>query len=76
MRQGNDAGTQYRSAIYTTTPAQKKFADASRDAYAKSLAAEGYGAITSEIREAPEFFYAEDYHCLLYTSLRTLAHML
>jgi peptide-methionine (S)-S-oxide reductase len=62
MRQGNDAGTQYRSAIYTTTPAQKKFADASRDAYAKSLAAEGYGAITSEIREAPEFFYAEDYH--------------
>jgi peptide-methionine (S)-S-oxide reductase len=62
MRQGNDAGTQYRSAIYATTPEQKKRAEAARDAYAKSLADEGYGAITTEIREAPEFFYAEDYH--------------
>jgi peptide-methionine (S)-S-oxide reductase len=62
MRQGNDAGTQYRSAIYTTTPAQNAAALTSRDAYAKALAAKGYGAITTEIREAPPFYFAEDYH--------------
>jgi peptide-methionine (S)-S-oxide reductase len=62
MRQGNDVGTQYRSAVYWTSPAQKKLAEASRDAYAKMLGKAGLGAITTEIREAPEFYYAEDYH--------------
>ncbi|HVY38602.1 MAG TPA: peptide-methionine (S)-S-oxide reductase MsrA [Polyangia bacterium] len=62
MRQGNDAGTQYRSAIYTHGPAQLRAAEASRDAYARVLAAEGYGPITTEIREAPPFYYAEDDH--------------
>ena len=62
MRQGNDVGTQYRSGIYTTTPAQKAAAEASKDAYAKALAAKGYGPVTTEIREAPEFYFAEDYH--------------
>ena len=62
MRQGNDAGTQYRSAIYATTPEQAKLAEASRAAYQAELAKAGHGAITTEIREAPEFYYAEDYH--------------
>jgi peptide-methionine (S)-S-oxide reductase len=62
MRQGNDAGTQYRSAIYTYGEEQRKKAEASRDAYQKALAAAGHGAITTEIREAPELYYAEDYH--------------
>ena len=62
MRQGNDVGTQYRSAIYTFNDAQKKAAEASRDAYQKSLTAAGHGKITTEIKDAPEFFYAEDYH--------------
>jgi peptide-methionine (S)-S-oxide reductase len=62
MRQGNDAGTQYRSAIYWTTEAQRKAAEASRDAYQKVLAQAGHGAITTELRQAPEFYYAEDYH--------------
>ncbi len=62
MRQGNDVGTQYRSAIYWTSPAQKSLAEASRDAYAKMLTKAGLGAITTEIRQAPEFYYAEDYH--------------
>jgi peptide-methionine (S)-S-oxide reductase len=62
MRQGNDVGTQYRSAIYTTTPAQAKAAEASRAAYEKALGAARFGAITTEIREAPPFYYAEDYH--------------
>jgi peptide-methionine (S)-S-oxide reductase len=62
MRQGNDAGTQYRSAIYTTTPEQAKLAEASRIAYEAELAKAGHGAITTEIREAPELYYAEDYH--------------
>jgi len=62
MRQGNDIGTQYRSAIYWTNPAQKKPAEDSRDAYAKMLAKAGLGAVTTEIREAPAFYYAEDYH--------------
>jgi peptide-methionine (S)-S-oxide reductase len=62
MRQGNDVGTQYRSAIYTYNDAQKKAALASRDAYQQSLTAERYGSITTEIADAPEFFYAEEYH--------------
>ena len=62
MRQGNDVGTQYRSAIYWTSPAQKKLAEDSRDAYAKMLAKAALGAVTTEIREAPAFYYAEDYH--------------
>jgi peptide-methionine (S)-S-oxide reductase len=62
MRQGNDVGTQYRSAIYVTSPAQKKLAEASRAAYEDALRAKGFGAVTTEIREAPAFYYAEDYH--------------
>jgi peptide-methionine (S)-S-oxide reductase len=62
MRQGNDVGTQYRSAIYTYSPAQQKAAESSRDAYQEVLTAAGYGPITTEIREAPAFYYAEDYH--------------
>ncbi len=62
MRQGNDAGTQYRSGIYATTDAQKKLAEASRDAYQAELTKSGYGEITTEILDAPPFYYAEDYH--------------
>jgi peptide-methionine (S)-S-oxide reductase len=62
MRQGNDVGTQYRSAIYVTTPAQKKAAEASRQAYEAALKAKGHSAITTEIADAPAFYYAEDYH--------------
>ncbi len=62
MRQGNDSGTQYRSGIYTTTPAQKAAALASRDVYAKALAAKNYNPITTEIIDAPTFYFAEDYH--------------
>ena len=62
MRQGNDAGTQYRSAIYTYGPEQLKAAQASKEAFQKGLQKAGFGTITTEIREAPEFFYAEDYH--------------
>jgi peptide-methionine (S)-S-oxide reductase len=62
MRQGNDVGTQYRSAIYTYSEAQQRAAEASRDAYQEALARAGYGSITTEIREAPPFYYAEAYH--------------
>lgn len=62
MRQGNDIGTQYRSAIYATSDAQLAAAEASRDAFAGALARAGHGAITTEIRRAPDFFYAEAYH--------------
>jgi peptide-methionine (S)-S-oxide reductase len=62
MRQGNDVGTQYRSAIYTYSPDQQKAAESSRDAYQEVLTAAGHGPITTEIREAPPFYYAEDYH--------------
>jgi peptide-methionine (S)-S-oxide reductase len=62
MRQGNDVGTQYRSAIYCHSPAQRELAQASRDAYQRVLTAAGYGAITTEIADAPPFYYAEDYH--------------
>jgi peptide-methionine (S)-S-oxide reductase len=62
MRQGNDAGTQYRSAIYSYGEQQQQKATASREAYQKALAAAGHREITTEIREAPEFYYAEEYH--------------
>jgi len=62
MRQGNDAGTQYRSGIYCTTPEQRAAAEASRDAFAPRLRAAGYGPITTEILDTPEFYFAEDYH--------------
>jgi peptide-methionine (S)-S-oxide reductase len=62
MRQGNDVGTQYRSAIYVYGAAQRAAAEASRDAYQKRLAAAGFGPITTDIAAAPEFYYAEDYH--------------
>ncbi len=62
MRQGNDTGTQYRSGIYWTTEAQRAVAEASKAAFAKQLSAAGYGAITTEILPAPEFYFAEDYH--------------
>jgi peptide-methionine (S)-S-oxide reductase len=61
-RQGNDLGTQYRSAIYTFDAAQAGAAEASRRAYEERLRAAGYGKITTEIRPAPPFYYAEDYH--------------
>ncbi len=62
MRQGNDVGTQYRSAIYCVDDAQRRAAERSRAAYQKQLATAGYGPITTEIAPAPEFYYAEDYH--------------
>jgi peptide-methionine (S)-S-oxide reductase len=62
MRQGNDIGTQYRSMIVACTPNQKRLAFASRDAYQTVLNRKGYGQITTEIRDAAEFFYAEPYH--------------
>src|SRR5215218_3261548 len=62
MRQGNDIGTQYRSAIYVQSPEQEKAAAATRDAYQERLSAAGYGEITTEIAPLGEFFYAEDYH--------------
>jgi peptide-methionine (S)-S-oxide reductase len=62
MRQGNDIGTQYRSAIYTFNPAQRAAATASLRAYQAGLTAAGRGKITTEIVDAPEFYYAEDYH--------------
>ncbi|MCP3959450.1 MAG: peptide-methionine (S)-S-oxide reductase MsrA [bacterium] len=62
MRQGNDHGTQYRSGIYTTSGAQRAAAEASRDAYQQQLTAAGYGEITTEILDAPELYYAEEYH--------------
>ena len=62
MRQGNDTGTQYRSAVYTMSVEQKKAAEASRAAYQDRLTAAGYDRITTEIADAPPFYYAEDYH--------------
>jgi peptide-methionine (S)-S-oxide reductase len=62
MRQGNDVGTQYRSAIYATTPEQKRRAQASRAAYQQALERAGGSTISTEIAEAPPFYYAEDYH--------------
>jgi peptide-methionine (S)-S-oxide reductase len=62
MRQGGDTGTQYRSAIYAYGPRQLESAKASQDGYQRKLKAAGYGEITTEIAEAPEFYFAEDYH--------------
>jgi peptide-methionine (S)-S-oxide reductase len=62
MRQGNDVGTQYRSGIYTFTPEQRKAAEASKAMYATELANKRYGAISTEIVDAPAFYFAEDYH--------------
>jgi peptide-methionine (S)-S-oxide reductase len=62
MRQGNDAGTQYRSGIYVFDENQRKAAEASKAAYGEALAARGYGPITTEILEAGPFYFAEDYH--------------
>ncbi|MGJ8621681.1 MAG: peptide-methionine (S)-S-oxide reductase MsrA [Yoonia sp.] len=62
MRQGNDAGTQYRSGIYTYSAAQKEAAESSKNAFAPRLSQAGYGAITTEIVDAPTFYFAEDYH--------------
>jgi peptide-methionine (S)-S-oxide reductase len=62
MRQGNDVGTQYRSGIYVSSAEQRALAEASRDAYQRVLSKAGFGTITTEILDAPEFYYAEDYH--------------
>jgi len=62
MRQGNDVGTQYRSGIYTYGDLQRAAALASRESYQKRLAEAGHGEITTEILDAPEFYFAEDYH--------------
>lgn len=62
MRQGNDVGTQYRSAIYVFNDEQKRVAEASRNAYAAQLTRAGYGEITTEIKDAPPFYFAEEYH--------------
>ena len=62
MRQGNDVGTQYRSGIYYYDEAQRRAAERSRDAFQAQLSKSGYGAVTTEIVSAPEFYYAEDYH--------------
>lgn len=62
MRQGNDVGTQYRSGIYTYDQAQRVAAEASRSHYQAALRAQGYGDITTEIRDATDFYYAEPYH--------------
>ena len=62
MRQGNDIGTQYRSGIYVTNAMQQAAAEESKRAYGAALAGKGYGPVTTEIIDAPEFYYAEDYH--------------
>ncbi|HEY6981350.1 peptide-methionine (S)-S-oxide reductase MsrA [Reyranella sp.] len=62
MRQGNDVGTQYRSGIYTFSPEQKRKAEASRALFQKELSKNGMGQVTTEIVDAPSFYYAEDYH--------------
>lgn len=62
MRQGNDMGTQYRSGIYVYSEAQRQLAEASKQAYQEALSASGYGPITTEILDAPEYYYAEAYH--------------
>jgi peptide-methionine (S)-S-oxide reductase len=62
MRQGNDAGTQYRSGIYYFDQEQRRLAEASRTVFQQGLSKAGYGPITTEILPAPEFYYAEDYH--------------
>ena len=62
MRQGNDVGTQYRSGIYVYSPEQRRAAEASREMFQNEIAKRGYGPISTEILDAPEFYWAEDYH--------------
>ena len=62
MRQGNDAGTQYRSGIYVYDDTQREAALKSKEAYNASLKSEGFGPVTTEILDAPQFYFAEDYH--------------
>ncbi len=62
MRQGNDVGTQYRSAIYCTSATQRELAQASAARYQSALESAGYGRVSTEIRETPDFYYAEEYH--------------
>jgi peptide-methionine (S)-S-oxide reductase len=62
MRQGNDVGTQYRSAIYTTSDSQRQAAEAAREQFQRALATARYGRITTEIAPEAPFYYAEDYH--------------
>ena len=62
MRQGNDVGTQYRSGLYVYDDAQRRAAEAARDAYAQALAARGYGPVTTEVLPAPAFYFAEEEH--------------
>jgi len=62
MRQGNDSGTQYRSGIYVSSAEQKQLSEASKQVYQEALKKSGYGEITTEILDAPEFYYAEEYH--------------
>src|SRR3546814_11099701 len=62
MRQGNDAVTQYRSGIYVASPEQRRLAEETRDRFQAGLTKAGYGGITTEIVDAPDFYYAEDYH--------------
>jgi peptide-methionine (S)-S-oxide reductase len=62
MRQGNDIGTQYRSGLYVTSPAQRRAAEAAKRAYGEALAARGYGPVTTEILDLEAFYFAEDYH--------------
>ena len=62
MRQGNDVGTQYRSAVYASSPDQRRAADSTRAAFQDRLTAAGFGRITTEVADAPPFYYAEDYH--------------
>ena len=62
MKQGNDVGTQYRSGIYVASPAQRKTAEETKAAYNQALKAAGRGEVTTEIQDAPPFYYAEDYH--------------
>ncbi len=62
MRQGNDVGTQYRSAIYTTTDDQAETAKRVREEFQTAFERSGYGEITTEIKPEPDFYYAEDYH--------------
>ena len=62
MRQGNDVGTQYRSGLYCSTPAQMALAETTKALFQERLSAAGYGPVTTEILDAPDFYYAEDYH--------------
>ena len=62
MRQGNDVGTQYRSGIYVHSDAQREAAEAAKESYEKALGRAGYGEVTTEILDAPQFYFAEDYH--------------